>query len=122
LWIWVTIAILLFRESHAAFDYFIVAALIAIQFIIAYQFWGYAKSTDNQERHYEIDNDKIDVINLNGLSKTIENRVFISVLMVKNNYLLYTTKVEFIVLPFNSFKCLEDRTWFENEVIAKIRK
>ena len=122
LWIWLTIAILLFRESNATFDYFIVVALIAIQLIIAYQFWGNAKSTDIQEKHYEIDPDKIVIIAENGTTTSIENRLFISVLKVRSNYLLYTTKVEFIVLPISSFKNLEDRTWFENNVIAKIKK
>lgn len=120
-WIWVMIVILLFRESTASFDYFIIAALIAIQFIIAYQYWGYAKSTDIQEKHYEIDLDKVVVIAENGTTTTIENRLFMSVLKVRDNYLLYTTKVEFIVLTISSFKSLEDRTWFENNVIAKIK-
>jgi len=122
LWIWVTIVFLLFRENNASFDYFLVASLLAIQFVIAFQYWGYAKSTDIQERYYEIDPDKVVGITEDGTKISVENRLFISVLKVRSHYLLYTTKVEFIVLPLSSFKNLEDRTWFENDVIAKIKK
>lgn len=120
-WIWLTIAILLFRESNASFDYFIITALLAIQVAIVFQYWGYAKSTDLQERYYEIDPDKIVGITEGGTKILVENRLFISVLKVRKYYLLYTTRVEFIVLPISSFKSLEDKTWFEKVVIAKIR-
>ena len=120
-WIWITIGILLFRENNASFDYFLVAALLAIQLVIAFQYWGYAKSTDIQERYFEMDYDKIVGITEGGTKTSFENSLFINVLKIRKHYLLYTTRVEFICIPITCFKSLEDKEWFEKEVFAKIR-
>lgn len=125
-WIWVMIVILLVRENNDSFAYVIAAALVLLQGIIAYQYWGYANSKENasylQDRHYEIDSDKIVGITVDGTSTSIEVRNFISVMKTSNYYLLYTTKTEYIYLPINSFKSTEDKEWFDREIIAKIKK
>lgn len=125
-WIWVMIVILLVRQSNDSFGYFIVAALIFIQLIIAYQYWGYAKSKENnlltQERYYEIDPDKIVGTVIDGTSTSIETRLFVSFIKTSKYYLLYTSKTEFIYLPISCFKSVEDINWFEREVIEKVRK
>ncbi|RPH30640.1 MAG: hypothetical protein EHM93_15525 [Bacteroidales bacterium] len=121
-WIWIMILILLFRENNDKFDYLIVAALVAIQLLIVFQYWGIANAKDVQERYYEIDSDKIIGTTIGGTITSIENGLLIKVVKTSKYYLLYTTKIEFICLPISSFKNSEDREWFENEAIAKIRK
>ncbi len=121
-WIWIMILILLVRENNDKFDYFIVVALVAIQLLIVFQYWGIANAKDIQVKTYEIDSDKIVGTTIDGTKISIENGLFIKVVKTSKYYLLYTTKIEFIYLPISSFKSSEDREWFENEVIAKIKK
>ena len=125
LWIWVMIVILLLRERHDNFGYFIVAALIALQLIILFQYWGYAKSKDNkqllQERYYEIDSDRINGITADGKATSLEVIDFISVAKTSKYYMLYTTKTDYIYISANSFKSAEDKEWFEEEIISKIK-
>ena len=125
-WIWVMIGLLLFRESNDSFRYFIVAALVGLQLIVVYQYWGYATSKDNapslKERYYEIDTDKVVGTTPDGKATTVENSLFIKVARTSKYYLLYTTAVEFIYLPFSSFKSSGDKEWFDREIIAKIKK
>lgn len=125
-WIWIMIVILLFRDSSDAFGYFIIAALIIIQLIVAYQYWSVANSKENeesfQERFYEIDSEKLVLIKADGTSNTIENGLFTSLTKTKRYYLLYTSKTEFIYLPFCSFKSAEDLKWFDSEIVEKIKR
>lgn len=124
-WIWVMIAILLFRQSNDSFGYYIVAALILLQVVMLYQYWGYANSKEHSQfvndRHYEIESDRIVGINTDGTSTSIETRRFISVQINSKYYLLFTSRVEFIYIPVCSFKSTEDRKWFESEILSKIK-
>lgn len=118
------IVLLLFLKRGDSFGYFIIAGLILLQAMMVYQFWRFAN--DNklflQERRYEIESDKIDVITTNGISSSIEIQRFISVEKNSKYYLLYTSRTEFIYLPVCSFKRTEDREWFEREIIKRIKK
>lgn len=121
-WIWIAIVLLLFRQNNDSFGYFIVAALVLIQLMVVYQYWGFAKSKDIQDRYYEIDSDKIVGKSANGMSTTIEIGSLVNVVKASKYYLLYTTKIEFIYLPIVSFKRTEDIEWFEREIIVNIKK
>ena len=120
------IIILLFRVNSDHFAYFIIAALVLLQGILIYQYWGFANSKENrlslQDKYFEIDSDRLVVNSADGISASIETGIFKSVLKTSKYYLLYTSKTEFIYLTVNSFKSVEDREWFEHEIIAKIKK
>ncbi len=124
-WIWVMIIILLLRESNDNFGYFVVAALIILQAIILYQYWGYANSKEYVqlllERQYEIDSEKIVGIAADGTITPYEMQQFISVMKTSKYYLLYTTRTDYIYLPVSSFKSAEDKECFETEIITKIK-
>lgn len=123
-WIWIMLVLLLLLKQGDSFAYFIIAALILIQAVMVYQYWTFANNNELflLERHYEIDSDKIDVIIVNGISTSIETRLFRSVEKSRRYYLLYTSKIDFIYLPVCSFKSTMDREWFEKEIIKKILK
>ena len=125
-WIWVMIVFLLVRENNDSFGYFIVVALILIQVAMVYQYWSYANSSSNspflQERHYEIDEEKIVGTTGDGNSSTFEIKDFVKTLRTKKYYLLYTSKAEYIYIPYDCFKSAENKEQFEREVISKIKK
>ena len=37
-------------------------------------------------------------------------------------YLLYVARNEYVYLPVSSFESLDDREWFEVEIVNKIKK
>ncbi len=122
-WIWIMVVLLLLLKQGDSFAYFIIAALILFQGVMVYQFWTFANNElFLQDRHYKIDSDKVDVIIVNDTSTSIETRLFRSVERNRKYYLLYTSKIDFIYLPVNSFKSIGDREWFEKEIIKKILK
>jgi len=124
IWIWVLVVYLLLREHSNFFDYFIIVALILLQGVIIYQLWSFATSkyeTLLQERHFEIDADKIVGITSNGVPSTYENRYFFKFKRTNRYYLLYINRTDFIYIPTNSFRSTEDIEWFEREVIMKIK-
>jgi len=123
-WIWAMIAIILFRENSDSFGYFIVAALVFLQGIMAYQHWMDANNNTPflQERHYEIDSDRIVGITADGISTPFEVQLFLSVMKTSKYYLLYTSKIDFLYLPVCSFKSTEDKDWFEREIVSMIKR
>ena len=90
------------------------------------QFWRYVTSKDNKimflERHFEIDNEKINGIIDQGTYSPIKLEYFIKVDFIRKTYLLYNAKNQFIYIPVDSFESDSDREWFDNEIIKKIKK
>jgi hypothetical protein len=123
-WIWVMIILLLLRENNDSFGYYIAAALLFLQVIMIFQNWMDANNsiTFLQERHYEIDSDKIVGITIDGSSTSFEVRHFLSVIKTSKYYLLYISKVDFLYFPTYSFKSIEDKEWFEREIVAKVKR
>lgn len=93
--------------------------------IILLQYWRFANSKDNKifltERDFDIYNDKI-IGNLSdGTSSTIMNNNIIKVIELKKAYLLYISKIQFLYFPKEAFQSKNDRKWFENEIIKKVK-
>ncbi len=88
------------------------------------QLWKNVSSAKNKmwriERYYEIFDDKINVIMDEDASSSIKINHFIKVVVIRQTYLLFISKNQYIYIPFSLFKSNEDREWFESEFVKNI--
>jgi len=103
---------------------FIISFSILYPLLIVFQYWRFANSKENKsyliEREYEIFNDRIIAILSDGTSSTILTEHFVKYVKLKNDYLLYLSKIQFIYVPNEAFKTESDRSWFKENIISKI--
>lgn len=94
--------------------------------LIVIQFWKYVTSKDNKllllERFYEIDNEKINGIIDRETYSPIKLDHFIKADLVRNTYLLFVSKNQFIFIPVDAFESHQDREWFEKEILPGLKK
>lgn len=125
-WIWILIIILLFSGNIGFVEIILLALILLFQLVIIAQYWFYAHSKDNRiyllSRYYEIDTDRIVETMEDGTSSIIKNERFIKVMKTTSYYLLYVARNEYVYLPVSSFESLDDREWFEVEIVNKIKK
>jgi hypothetical protein len=125
-WIWILIIILLFSGNIGFVEIILLALIVLFQLVIIAQYWFYAHSKDNRiyllSRYYEIDTDRVIETMEDGTSSIIKNERFIKVMKTTNYYLLYVARNEYVYLPVSSFESLDDREWFEVEIVNKIKK
>lgn len=104
---------------------FLTYFLIAYPFLLVLQYWKYAHSKDNKiflmERFYRIDHEKIVGVMEDGTENTILLDHVIRKVGLKEFYLLYIAKTQFIYIPKASFRSGEDRKWFEDEILTKLQ-
>ena len=121
--LWIS-AILLGLSGTANSLFFIVFAII-YPFALLIQFWIYVKSKDNKsfflERHYEIDNEKINGIIDQDTFSTQKIELFIKAEFIQKTYLLFFSTSQFMYIPVSSFESESDREWFDNEIVKKIK-
>jgi hypothetical protein len=126
LWIWVLAIILALQESYDSFTYFFIGFAVLFPILMIIYLWRYVNSDDNKlmfhERYYEIDKEKINGILDSETFSPIKIEHFIKSDLIKNIYLLYVGKDQFIYIPIDSFENEQDRNWFENEIIGQIKK
>lgn len=125
-WLWAMAIIMISMNMKDSFTYFFFGFCIAYPLLLVFQFWRYVNSKTNtlllNERHYEIDNDKITTILDKDTHSTIKMEHFTKIKFMRNTYLLFITKNQFVYIPANSFESIDDRTWFDNEIISRIKK
>ncbi len=125
-WIWILIIILLFNGNIGFVEILLLALILLFQLVIIAQYWFYAHSKDNRiyllSRYYEIDTDRIVETMVDGTSSIIKNERFIKAMKTTSYYLLYVARNEYVYLPVSSFESLDDREWFEVEIVNKIKK
>lgn len=106
-------------------DKFFIAFFFIYPLLVLFQFWRHVNSKDNKlllaERHYQIDNEKINGILDKDTFSPIKLDHFIKIDLVNKTYLLYITKNQFIYIPINSFESDEDLQWFEKNIINTIK-
>ena len=126
IWIWVLALILGLDGINDSFDLFFIVFAIIYPILLLIQFWRYVTSKDNKilllERYYEIDNEKINGIIDKDTYSPIKLEHFIKADLIRETYLLYIAKNQFIYIPIDSFENDSDRLWFESEIIKKIKK
>lgn len=121
----ILIGMLVFTTGQGdANSVFIISFTIVYPLLIVFQYWRFANSKENKsyllEREYEIFNDRIIAILSGGTSSTILTEHFVKYLKLKNDYLLYLSKIQFIYVPNEAFKTESDRSWFKENIINKI--
>ena len=116
---------ILLKGKTDSFDNFMLMLVIIYPILIVLQFWRYANSKDNKiflvERYYEIDNDAITGIVDNNAPSSIKLEYIIKFDTIKQYYLLYISKHQFLCIPIDSFKSNTDKEYFENEIIKKFK-
>lgn len=125
-WIWALILILLLDNNNDSIELFLIFFLLLYQVLLVIQFRRYAYSKENKvfmlERHYEIEPDIINGIMEDGTIQPLKTAHFIKVVQSSKYYLLYIAKSQFLYLPIDSFSNSNDKQWFENEIVKKIKK
>lgn len=125
-WIWGLAIILLLNTNKDPLDIFLIFFLVLFPIVLVIQFWRYAYSKQNKlfmlERYYEIETDLITGKMGDGTSQPIKIEHFIKVISSSKYYLMYIAKAQFIYVPYDSFKNLTDKKWFDDEIINKIKK
>lgn len=109
-----------------SFEVFVVVFGIVYPILLCIQLWRYVKSKKNKiiflERHFEIDDNKICGIIDKDTYSPIKLEHFIKVERVRDAYLLFISKNQFIYIPFDAFQNASDKDIFENEIITRIGK
>lgn len=86
----------------------------------------YTYSADNKvfyvERHYEFDTEKMHSYLADGSGGSIAISSFIKFVEKKNYYLLFISKAQFYCIPKDCFQSVEDREWFEEVFLMKLKK
>jgi hypothetical protein len=92
---------------------------------VAFQLWRYANSKDNREisveRYYEISNSEIIGYRADGSESKVMINSFIKAVSLKNYYLLYVSKGQFVCISANAFNSDNERTRFIREIIGRIQ-
>jgi hypothetical protein len=124
--IWLFALLMFSKDEKDSSDTFFIYFAIFYPILIVVRFWMYANSKDNKlflvERFFEIDENKFIGFLSDGTESTIKFEHFIRVVELKNIFLLYISKNQFIFIPKNSFQNNSDRVWFEQNIISKIKK
>jgi len=125
-WIWGLAIIMCLTGDYGEFEYFFTGMAIVYPILLVWQFWRYANSKDNKlfllERYYEIEKGKINGVIDDDTSSPIKIEHFIKVDLIKNTYLLFIAKNQFIYIPIDSFQSKNDLNWFRNEILTQIKK
>ena len=125
-WMWVLAIAFMISGNNDSFDVFIIVFAIIYPILLIIQYWRYATSKDNKlmllERYYEIDGEKIKGIIDQDTISLIKTEHFIRVDLIRNTYLLYIAKNQFIYIPIDLFETDADREWFESEIIKRLKK
>lgn len=124
--IWLFALLMFSKDEKDSSDTFFIFFAIFYPILLAIRFWIYSNSKDNKlfllERFFEIDENKFIVFLGDGTESTIKIEHFIRVVELKNIFLLYISKNQFIFIPKGSFKSNQDRVWFEQNIILRIKK
>jgi uncharacterized membrane protein YqjE len=125
-WILILTIIMILLDNKDSFTYFLIVFAIIYPVLLVIQFWRYVNSKANKlllsERHYEIDQDKINGILDEDTHSTVKIEHFIKVEFIYNTYLLLIAKNQFLYIPIDAFESEDDRRWFESEILSKIKK
>lgn len=93
--------------------------------LMVLRYWQFANSNDNKvfllERNFEMTEDKIIGHLSDGTVSEILVEHFVKTVELKKSYLLYLSKIQFIYIPKDSFQNENDRNWFTQTILPKIK-
>ncbi|MEO8516776.1 MAG: YcxB family protein [Flavobacterium sp.] len=123
--IWALAFLFSLNGRNDPFEQFYVffAAFYPIYFL--YRYWNFARSKDSAvfllERYFDIYEDRFVGVLSDETESTIKFEHFIKQVELKNIYLLYISRNQFVFIPKDAFKSEHDKNWFEQNIISKIR-
>lgn len=124
-WLWGLALLMGFQETYDFFTWFFMIFSILYPLLVVVQLWTFVHSRENRniylDRVFEIDTDKINGIMDTESYSLMKLEHFIKTDFIRNAYLLYLSKSQFVYIPAAAFETEEDRRWFDNEIIAKIK-
>jgi hypothetical protein len=122
--LWFFALINIFKSELNYFDIYIIIFSVAFPIYFFLWYWRFANTKENKifflERYYNIDNDKIIGFLNDGTENTIKKEHFIKFLELKESYLIYISKVQFLYFPKNAFQTVEDENWFKVTILEPI--
>ena len=125
-WILGLAIIMWLMGDFGEFEYFFTGMAVVYPILLVWQLWRYANSKDNKlfllERYYEIEKEKINGIIDDDTSSPIKIEHFIKFDFIRNTYLLFIAKNQFIYIPVDSFQSENDLNWFTKEILTQIKK
>ena len=126
LWI-IVLAILvnIMEDDFDSFTLFITVFAVIYPLLLFWKLSQYTNSKDNKlfylERYAHISTEEIVVFLDDDTSSTMKLGHFIKTERIKNYHLLFLAKDNFIFIPEVAFKTNQDKIWFENEILKKIK-
>ena len=123
--IWTFAIIISLSDDIDSFGQFYIYFAIIYPIYFLYKYWAYANSNDNKifliERYFDIYEDRLVAYLSDETESTIKSEHLIKYIVLENMYLLYIAKTQFLFIPKDSFQNLQDKDWFEKNVIKKIK-
>ncbi|KOS05846.1 hypothetical protein AM493_07190 [Flavobacterium akiainvivens] len=122
--VWIWAAIVSSPDVQGGTPLIVIAVLYPV--LIVYRIWRFANDKENAilyaARYYEMTESEITgYINDGSESRTILHTV-IKYIELKHCYMLYVSKTQFIYIPKDCFGTLQDKLWFENKILASLKK
>jgi hypothetical protein len=114
----------LFKDVLGDFDIFYIIFSIVFPIYFIFYYWRFANSKENKifflERYYTIDENKIVGFLSDGTESIIKSEHFIKFLEVKESFLIYISKNQFLYFPKNAFKTIEDEKYFRKTILEPL--
>jgi hypothetical protein len=112
------------QEKSQGINFFIIFALL-YPLLLLYQYYRYAYSDKNENilrvRHHIITEDTIKTYVNDGSMSELKLSTFIKAEKIKQYYLLYLSKNQYLIIKEKEFASAYDRELFENKVFFRIK-
>ena len=106
--------------------YLLLIAVVLFPILIVFLTWRTSRNKMNQHfmtsRYYTISDGEITAHLNDGEEERFSIVRPTRVVRTKNYYLLFTTAIEFLYIPYDAFRSTGDREWFEKEIVSRARK
>jgi hypothetical protein len=123
-WLWIIAISLLFIPGRDYFKTFFIVFAAIYPMLLVYRLWRFSHSKDNKiffiRRELKITDDLIEDSLEDGTVYPMKIDYFIRHEKIKENYLLFVAKSNFLVIPKTAFEKEEDLQWFENNFLQNI--
>lgn len=123
--IWALAFLFSLNNRNDSFEHFYSCFAVLYPIYFLYTYWNFANSKDNAlfllERYYDIYEDRFVCFLSDGTESTFKCEHFIKKVELKNIYLLYISRNQFVFIPKEAFKSKEDEDWFRQSILSKIR-
>lgn len=104
----------------------LIAAVLLFPVLILFLTWRTSRNKMNQSfmapRYYTMLEGEITAHLTDGEAEPFNVARPTKVIRTKSYYLVFTTAIEFLYIPYEAFQSEADRTWFEEQIVRRARK